>query len=72
MTTFFYTQKKGDFQNGTATDFTQKTEGTGESEASQCGTCQGSARGEGVAQKSSGSSQVQIAIRIIPFKINLS
>ena len=47
---FFYpqiagngTSKKGDFQNGTATDSTQKTESIGEGEESQCGACQGSA-----------------------------
>lgn len=37
------TKKKGDFQNGTATDFSKKTEGNGEGEASQCGACQDSA-----------------------------
>ena len=37
------TTKKGDFQNGTATDFSKKAEGIGEGEESQCGACQGSA-----------------------------
>lgn len=45
---FFYqiaengTKKKGNFTNGTA-DFSKKTEGNREGEASQCGACQGSA-----------------------------
>lgn len=33
------TLKKGDYQNGTATDFSKKTEGNGEGEASQCRAC---------------------------------
>lgn len=39
----FFSAKKGDFQNGTTTDFGKKAEGNGEGEESQRRACKGSA-----------------------------
>ena len=74
MTTFFVTknQEKGDYQNGIATDFSKKTEGNWEGEASQCRACQDSAWGEGATQKDSGSPQVhdgRLCSEILPWSV---